>query len=91
LVLFEPQLGKIWPHICVKIPLRSENEAYLGQNLHENSSKKGNRKPLAELSRITINGSQKAPKIPQNWMKNQPNDHTSPFFTLFLNISYLLY
>jgi hypothetical protein len=84
-------LGKIWPHISVEIPFQSENEANLHQNKCKKPLKIGNRKPLADLLKIAINGSQKAPKIPENWMKNQPNDHTSPFFTPFFYISYLLY
>jgi hypothetical protein len=73
-------LGKIWPHISVEIPIQSENEAYLHQNKRQKPSKIGNRKPLVDLLRIFINESQKAPKIPENWMNNQPNDHTSMFF-----------
>ena len=68
-----PQTGKIWPHISVEIPFRPD----LQVNSAISTSKKGNRKPLADLSSLTLNGAQKAPKIPQNWMKNQPNDHTS--------------
>jgi hypothetical protein len=90
-VLFEPQLGKIWPHTRVEIPFHADFEANLTQKTPKKPSKIGNRKPLSALPLIAINGTRKAPKIPQNWMKNQPNDHTSPFFTLFLNISYLLY
>jgi hypothetical protein len=88
-VLFGSQLGKIWPHIRVEIPFQSENEANLHQNPSKNPSKIGNRKPLTALLLIAINDTQKAPQIPQNWIKNQPNDHTSLFFTLFLFISYL--
>jgi hypothetical protein len=83
-VIFEPQLGKIWPHIRVEIPSYADFEANLAQKTSKNTSKIGNQKPLAALLLIAINGTRKAPKIPQNWIKNQPNDHISSFFTLFL-------
>jgi hypothetical protein len=73
------QTEKIWPYISVNIPFRSE----FHQNSSESSPKYANREPLAPLSSIALNRAQKAPKIPQNWLKNQPNDHTSTFFTLF--------
>jgi hypothetical protein len=56
-VIFEPQLGKIWPHISVDIPFRSENEANLHQNKCKKPSKIGNQKPLTDLSKIVINRS----------------------------------
>jgi hypothetical protein len=73
------QTEKIWPHISVNIPFRSEFHQYSP----ESSPTQANREPLAPLSSIALNGAQKAPKIPQNWLKNQLNDHTSTFFTLF--------
>jgi hypothetical protein len=73
------QTGKIWPHISVDIPFRAEIHQYSS----ESASKYANREPLASLSSIALNGAQKAPKMPQNWLKNQPNDHTSMFFWLF--------
>jgi hypothetical protein len=77
--LIKRQTEKIWPHISVNIPFRPEFHQYS----LESSSTHANRKPLAPLSLIALNRDQKAPKIPQNWLKNQPNDHTSTFFTLF--------
>jgi hypothetical protein len=89
---FKPQLGKIWPHIRVEIPSRANFEANLAQKTSKNTSKIGNRKPLTALLLIAINGTRKARKIPRNWIKNQPNDHTSLFFTLFLLLFiYLLF
>jgi hypothetical protein len=88
-VIFEPQLGKIWPYIRVEIPSRVNFEANLAQKTTKNTFKIGNRKPLAALPLIAINSTRKTPKIPQNWMKKQLNDHTSLFFTLFLFIYYL--
>jgi hypothetical protein len=72
-VLIEPQTGKIWPHITVEIPSRSD----FRPNLATTASKKDNREPLSSLLSIAINGARKAPQIPQKWTKNQPNDHTS--------------
>jgi hypothetical protein len=44
---------------------------------------------------MAINRAQKAPQIPQNWLKTQPNDHTSEFFNYLLiysaNINSSLY
>jgi hypothetical protein len=85
-VIFEPQLGKIWPHIRVEIPFHADFEANLTQKTPKNPSKIGNRKPLSALPLVAINGTRQAPKISQNWIKNQPNNHISSFFTLFLFI-----
>jgi hypothetical protein len=75
-----PQMGRIWPHITVEIPFRPDS--------HSNSAistvQRGPRRALGSLSSIALNGAQKAPQIPQNWLKNQPNDHTSKFFCCFL-------
>jgi hypothetical protein len=73
------QTGKIWPHISVEIPFRPEIHQYSSESISE----KANREPLASLSSIALNGARKAPKFPQNWLKKQPNDHTSIFKTLF--------
>jgi hypothetical protein len=80
------QTGKIWPHISVKIPFQPEIHQYLSESISE----KANRELLASLSSIALNGAQKAPKIPQNWIKKQPNDHTSMFLYSFL-ILFLFY
>jgi len=73
---------KIWPHIAVEIPFRLD--------IHMNpigiASQRGSRVPLASLGSIAINGTPKAPKIPANWLKSQPNDHTSTFFSGFSSI-----
>jgi hypothetical protein len=37
------------------------------------------RTPLSSLIPSGVNLGRKAPKIPQNWLQNQPNDHTSLF------------
>jgi hypothetical protein len=76
------QINKIWPHISVEIPFRPEFHSISV----ESTPKRGPRKPLASLSSIAINGVKKAPKIPQKWLKNQPNDHTSTVFIVFLTI-----
>jgi hypothetical protein len=70
------QTGKIWPHISVDIPFRAGIHQYSSQS----TSKYANREPLALLLSIALNEAQKAPKMPQNWLKNQPNDHISTFF-----------
>jgi hypothetical protein len=75
------QTEKIWPYISVKIPFRPE----FHQNSSESSPKHANREPLALLLSIALNGARKAPKFPQDWLKNQLNDHTSTFFTLYLS------
>jgi hypothetical protein len=54
-VIFEPQFGKIWPHISVDIPFRSKNEANLHQNKYKKPSKIGDQKPLTDLLKIIIN------------------------------------
>jgi hypothetical protein len=77
--LIEPQMGKICPHISVEIPFQPEFHQYLS----DFEPTGANRKPMAPLSSIALNGAQKAPKIPRNWLKNQPNDHTSSFFFFF--------
>jgi hypothetical protein len=59
----------------VEIPLRPEFHSISV----ESTLKKGTRQPLASLSSIAINGAKKAPKIPQEWLKNQPNDYISMF------------
>jgi hypothetical protein len=63
----------------VEIPFRPEIHQYSP----ELSLKNANREPLASLSSLALNRAQKAPKFPQNWLKNQPNDHTSTFLYLF--------
>jgi hypothetical protein len=63
-VIFEPQLGKIWPHIRVEIPSRADFEANLAQKTSKNPSKIGSRKPLTALPLIAINSTRKAPKVP---------------------------
>jgi hypothetical protein len=75
----ERQTEKIWPHISVEIPFHFK----FHQNSSESSPTQVNRRPLAPLSSIALNEAQKAPKIPLNWLKNQPNNHTSTFFSLF--------
>jgi hypothetical protein len=77
------QTGKIWPHISVEVPFRPEIHQYSSESTFE----KANREPLASLSSIALNGAQKAPKFPQNWIKKQPNDHTSTFLYPFLILS----
>jgi hypothetical protein len=77
--VIERQTKKIWPHISVEIPFHSE----FHQNSFKSSPTQANRRLLAPLLPIALNGTQKAPKIPQNWLKNQPNDYTSTLFTLF--------
>jgi len=67
---------KIWPHIAVEIPFRLD----IHINPIGTASQRGSRVPLASLGSIAINGTRKAPKIPANWLKSQPNDHTSTFF-----------
>ena len=70
------ELGPICPNISVEIPFRPE--------IHGNSglptSQRGNQISNAILAPIALNGRRKAPKIPKNWLTNQPNDHTSTFF-----------
>jgi hypothetical protein len=83
----ERQINKIWPHISVEIPFHPEFHSISV----ESTLKRGPRKPLASLSSIAINGAKKAPKIPQDWLKNQPNDHTSTFFYSFLLFFALFY
>jgi hypothetical protein len=63
-VIFESQLGKIWPYIRVEIPSRADFEANLAQKTSKNPSKIGNQKPLTALLSIAINGTRKAPKVP---------------------------
>ncbi len=74
-----PKLGKICPNISVEIPFRSEFRSISAMS----GPKKRPRQPLASISSIALNGAQKAPKIPRNWLEKQPNDHTSTFFGLF--------
>jgi hypothetical protein len=78
--LIERQINKIWPYISVEIPFQPEIHSISV----ESTPKRGPRQPLASLLSIAVNGTRKAPKIPQNWLKNQLNDHTSKFFALFL-------
>jgi hypothetical protein len=73
------QIDKIWPHIAVEIPFQPESHSISV----ETSPKRGTRQPLASLSSIALNGAQRAPRIPQDWLKNQLNDHTSTFFSVF--------
>ena len=77
------ELGPICPYISVEIPFRPD--------LHGDSTKSRpktiNRKPLTAVPLIALNGAQKAPKIPRNWLKKQLNDHISKFF-LFRAIFY---
>jgi Transposase IS4 len=77
------QINKVWPHISVDIPFRAEFHSIST----ESTSTQNTRLPLASLSSIAINGAKRAPKIPQEWLKNQSNDHTSEFFGLFSLIS----
>jgi hypothetical protein len=77
--LIEPQTGKIWPHISVEIPFRPEYHSKSHSSSVTTTSQRGPRKPLGSLSSIAINGAKKAPKIPQEWLKNQSNNHTSKF------------
>ena len=76
------ETGKIWPHISVEIPFRPEFHSISAIS----GLTKGPRQPLASLSSIALNSTGKAPKIPQKWIENQPNDHTSTFFCTFLYV-----
>jgi hypothetical protein len=60
-----PQTGKIWPHITVDIPSRSD---FL-PNLATTASKRDDREPLSSLLSTAINGARKAPQIPKNRQK----------------------
>jgi hypothetical protein len=60
LVSIGPQTGKIWPHITVEIPSRSD----FRPNLATTAFKKDDREPLSSLLSIAINGARKAPQIP---------------------------
>jgi hypothetical protein len=55
------QVNKIWPHISVEIPFKPKFHSISV----ESSPKRGTRQPLASLSSIALNGTKKAPKIPQ--------------------------
>jgi hypothetical protein len=74
-----PQTGKICSNISVEIPKSS----FLRPKPLEIAFKNTVRKPLASRSTAAINGAEKAPKIPTEWLKNQPNDHISTFFISF--------
>jgi hypothetical protein len=73
------QLNKIWPHISVDIPFNLKFHSFSV----ESTPRRDTRQPLASLSSIALNDTKRAPKIPQEWLKNQPNDHTSTFFSVF--------
>jgi hypothetical protein len=64
--LIERQINKIWSHISVEIPFHLEFHS----SAVELTPKRGPRKPLASLSSIAVNGAKRAPKIPQDWLKN---------------------
>ena len=74
---FGLKLGKICLNISVEIPFRSEFRSISAVS----DPKKRSRQPLASISSIALNGTQKAPKIPRNWLEKQPNDHTSMLFS----------
>ena len=73
------ELGPICPYIAVEIPFRPDLHGISTQSRPKNVI----RKPLRALCSIALNGAKKAPKIPRNWLKNQPNDHISKLFLLF--------
>jgi hypothetical protein len=77
------QISKIWPYISEEIPFHFE----FHQNSFKSISEKVSRELLASLLSIALNEAQRAPKIPQNWLENQPNDHTSTFLYSFSILS----
>jgi hypothetical protein len=42
--------------------------------------------PLSSITATAVNRARKAPKIPQSWLKTQPNNHTSEFLMIYLLI-----
>ena len=77
--LIDRQIDKRWSHITVEIPFQPESH-FISV---ERSLQRGNQQPLASLSSMAFNGAQRAPRIPQDWLKNQLNDHISTFFSVF--------
>ena len=78
-------MNRICPYISVEIPFRPEFHSISAISRLKNSSQP----PLASIGSIALNRTQKAPKIPQNWIEKQPNDHTSTFFDLFHTFFYV--
>ena len=79
-VLISHKTNLICSYISVEIPFRPD----LQGNPAKPTLKKGNQKPLTALSLISLNGAQKAPKIPQNQLKSQLNDYISKSFFFIL-------
>ena len=73
------QINKIWSYIAVEISFQPEFHLIS----IETSPERGSQQPLVSLSSIALNGAQRVPQIPQDWLKNQPNNHISTFFSVF--------
>jgi hypothetical protein len=66
-------MGKICPNISVEIPFQLEFHSISAISKPQNSFQR----PLGSIVSIAINETRKAPKMPQNWIENQLNNHTS--------------
>jgi hypothetical protein len=68
LTSIEQELDEIQPFLAVKIPLNPDSR-YNCCEFHSNSNGRGSirssRQPLSSTTELSVNGAQKAPKIPE--------------------------
>jgi hypothetical protein len=85
LALFGRELGEIQPYFVENGPFDSvsqDNHHESHSNSTQQISCRDSQQPLSSITATAVNRARKAPKIPQNWLKTQPNDHTSEFLTI---------
>jgi hypothetical protein len=82
-------LNEAQPFLAVEIPI-NPNSRHNCCEFHSNSTgrdfSESFRQPLSSITATAVNKAQKAPKIPQKWLKIQPNDYTSMFFIFYIFI-----
>ena len=76
-------IGRKINNICSNIAVEIPFDPKFHSISVETSPKRALREPLASLSSIALNGAKRAPEVPEECLKNQTNDHTSTFFSVF--------
>lgn len=83
------QTEKIQPHIAVEIPFQAEFHQIRPSTHPENRPIKSSN----ILQDTAVNRAQRVPRIPEKWLRYQPNDHTSMYIytDLYINIIFKSY
>jgi hypothetical protein len=87
--LFRCESSELQPYFVEKssfCSISQDNHHEFNSNSTQQTSLKDSPQPLSSITATAVNRAQKVLKIPQNWLKTQPNDHTSKLLIIYLLI-----